>query len=179
MGNPGTQYARSRHNVGWWVADLIRERYHAYKLMDQGPSRIAHLRISGEAAVIAYPKTYVNRSGVAAIDLIRRYSSDIQRLLVISDDINLPPGRLRIRRRGGAGGHNGLKSVIDALNDDGFLRIRIGVGKQGAGDSQVDHVLGDPAGEELEAIEGTVAGAADAVGAVVTDGIEKAMNRFN
>lgn len=179
IGNPGDQYARSRHNVAWWFADAIRKRHKSNKLIDEGPARIAHLKISDQNIIIAYPKTYVNRSGIAARALIRKYNIAIDRLLVVSDDINLPPGRLRIRRNGSAGGHNGLQSIIDTLNENQFPRIRIGVGKQSDDESQIDHVLGEPNAEELEMIENAVARTADALDVIIAEGIGPAMNRFN
>lgn len=179
IGNPGDQYARSRHNVAWWFADAIRERHKSNKLIDEGPARIAHLKVADQNIIIAYPKTYVNRSGIAARALIQKYNIAIDRLLVVSDDINLPPGRIRIRRHGSAGGHNGLQSIIDTLNENQFPRIRIGVGKQSGDESQIDHVLGEPDPEELEMIENAVARTADAFNVIIAEGIGPAMNRFN
>lgn len=180
IGNPGLQYERSRHNVGWWVADLIVDRYRA-KITDHGPSRIAHIRVQPEnqSVVVAYPKTYVNRSGAAVRALMREYDTEIHRLIVVSDDINLPPGRLRIRRQGGAGGHNGLQSIIDAVESNEFPRVRIGVGKQTRGEDQADHVLSSPTRRELEAIEPAIVQATEAVEVIVREGVEEGMNRFN
>lgn len=179
IGNPGDQYARSRHNVAWWFADAIRKHHKSNKLIDEGPARIAHLKVADQNIIIAYPKTYVNRSGIAARALIQKYNIAIDRLLVVSDDINLPPGRIRIRRHGSAGGHNGLQSIIDTLNENQFPRIRIGVGKQSGDESQIDHVLGEPDPEELEMIENAVARTADAFNVIIAEGIGPAMNRFN
>ncbi len=178
IGNPGNEYAKSRHNVGWWLADALREGVGA-KLRDQGPSKVVQTNIEGGPAVIAYPKTFVNRSGAAARDLLRRYDAEIERLIVVTDDINLSPGKLRIRRGGGSGGHNGLKSIIDVLQDREFPRIRIGVGKQSDGESQIDHVLGEPEAEESEAIHAAVRRGVEAVRVTLRDGVEEAMNRFN
>ena len=178
IGNPGPEYADTRHNVGWWVADVLRERLNA-KLVDEGPSRVAHVRIEGQPAIIAYPKTYVNRSGAAVRALIREHHTDIGRLIVVTDDINLKPGRIRIRRSGGDGGHNGLKSIIDTLRDTAFPRIRIGVGMPSGSDTQIEHVLGRPSDEEREAIDGAITRAADAVRVIVKEDVEAAMNGFN
>ena len=128
IGNPGPEYAETRHNVGWWTADILLKQHNAH-LRDEGPSRIAQLTIDNQPTIIAYPKTYVNRSGAAARSLLNHYQTETHRLIVITDDINLDPGRIRIRRSGGDGGHNGLKSIIDTLHDTAFPRIRIGIGK--------------------------------------------------
>ena len=178
IGNPGPEYAETRHNVGWWTADILRERHNA-RLQDEGPSRIAQLNIENQPAIIAYPKTFVNRSGTAARSLIRHYETDTNRLIVITDDINLAPGRIRIRRSGGDGGHNGLKSIIDTLHDTAFPRIRIGVGKPTNGDTQIDHVLGQPSDEDLNAIKTAIDHAAQATQTIITQDVETAMNKFN
>ncbi len=178
IGNPGPEYLGTRHNVGWWAADILRERLNA-KLQDEGPSRIAHIKVEGQPAIIAYPKTYVNRSGAAARALIRHYGTDIDRLIVITDDINLQPGRIRVRRGGGDGGHNGLKSIIASLHDSQFPRIRIGIGKPTNGDTQIDHVLGQPSDEDLTAINTAVNRAVQATQTIITRDVETAMNENN
>lgn len=178
IGNPGPEYAETRHNVGWWAADILRERHNA-RLQDEGPSRIAQLTIENHPAIVAYPKTYVNRSGSAARSLLNHYQTEITRLIVITDDINLAPGRIRVRRGGGDGGHNGLKSIIDTLHDTAFPRIRIGVGKPTNGDTQIDHVLGQPSDEDLTAIKSATNHAAQATQTIITQGVETAMNEFN
>ena len=178
IGNPGPEYAETRHNVGWWAADILRERHNA-RLQDEGPSRVAQLTIENQLAIIAYPKTYVNRSGTAARSLLNHYQTEITRLIVITDDINLDPGRIRIRRSGGDGGHNGLKSIIDILQNTAFPRIRIGVGKPTNGDTQIDHVLGQPSNEDLTAIKSATNHAVQATQTIITQGVETAMNQFN
>ena len=178
IGNPGPEYAATRHNVGWWTADILLKQ-HNTRPRDEGPSRIAQLTIENQPTIVAYPKTYVNRSGAAARSLLNHYQTEISRLIVITDDINLQPGRIRIRRGGGDGGHNGLKSIIDTLHDTAFPRIRIGVGKPTNGDTQIDHVLGRPEDEELVAIQTATNRAADAAQTIITQGVETAMNEFN
>ena len=178
IGNPGPEYAETRHNVGWWTADILLKQHNA-RLRDDGPSRIAQLTIENKPTIIAYPKTYVNRSGAAARTLLNHYHTEISRLVVITDDINLVPGRVRIRRGGGDGGHNGLKSIIDTLHDTAFPRIRIGVGKPTNGDTQIDHVLGQPSDEDLTAIKSAIDHAVQATLTIITQGVETAMNEFN
>ena len=178
IGNPGPEYSETRHNVGWWAADIIRQR-HSAPLRDEGPSRIAQIKIENQPTIIAYPKTFVNRSGTAARSLIRHYETDLNRLIVITDDINLEPGRIRVRRGGGDGGHNGLRSIIESLHDSAFPRIRIGVGKPTNGDTQIDHVLGTPSDEDLNAIKTAIDHAAQATQTIITHDVESAMNKFN
>lgn len=178
LGNPGPQYADSRHNVGWWMANSLLRQHNA-KLTDAGICHQAEIRIAGQRVVVAMPKTYVNRSGAAARVLIQRHNIDPRRLLVICDDINLPVGAIRVRRKGGAGGHNGLASTISEIGTDQFPRIRVGVGKQTQGTSQVDHVLGRPNAEELADLKLAVERAAEAATAAIEEGLDAAMSRFN
>ncbi len=178
VGNPGSEYAETRHNVGWWAADILLKQHNA-RLRDEGPSRIAQLTIGNQPAIIAYPKTYVNRSGSAVRSLLNRYQSQTTRLIVITDDINLAPGRIRVRRSGGDGGHNGLKSIIQTINDTSFHRIRIGIGKPSNGDTRIDHVLGQPSNEDLTAIKSAIDHAAQATQTIITHDVETAMNEFN
>lgn len=178
LGNPGPQYADSRHNVGWWVANSLLRRHNA-KLTDAGICHQAEIQIAGQRVVLAIPKTYVNRSGAAARVLIQRHNIDPHRLLVICDDINLPVGAIRVRRKGGAGGQNGLASTISEIGTNQFPRIRIGVGKQTQGTSQVDHVLGRPNAEELADLKLAVERAAEATTAAIEEGLDEAMSRHN
>ncbi len=178
IGNPGPEYAETRHNVGWWTADILLKQHNA-RLRDEGPSRIAQLIIENQATIIAYPKTYVNRTGTAARSLLNHYQTDPHRLIVITDDINLDPGRIRIRRSGGDGGHNGLKSIIQTINNTSFPRIRIGIGKPTGTDDQIDHVLGAPSNEDLAAIQTAINHAAQATQTIITHNVETAMNEFN
>ena len=178
IGNPGPQYADSRHNAGWWVAETLLQQHRA-RLTDAGICRQALIRIACHDVIVALPKTYVNRSGAAARVLLQHHGIVPSRLLVACDDINLPVGTIRVRKKGGAGGHNGLASTISEIGTDQFPRIRIGVGKQNPGSSQVDHVLGTPSPDELADLKLAVQRAAEATTTAITDGIEAAMNRFN
>ena len=178
IGNPGPEYAETRHNVGWWAADILVKDHNA-RLRDEGPCRVTQLTIENQPTIIAYPKTYVNRSGAAARSLLSHYQTETPRLIVITDDINLAPGRIRVRRAGGDGGHNGLKSIIETLSDNIFPRIRIGVGKPTNDDTQIDHVLGRPTDKELTAIQNATNRAAKATQTIITQNVETAMNEFN
>lgn len=178
LGNPGPQYADSRHNVGWWVANSMLKR-HGARLTDAGICHQATIRIADQNVIVAMPKTYVNRTGAAARVLLQRHGIEPSRLLVICDDINLPVGLIRVRKKGGAGGHNGLASTISEIGTEEFPRIRIGVGRQSQGASQVDHVLGTPSGDELADLRLAVERAAEAATVAIEEGLDAAMNRYN
>jgi PTH1 family peptidyl-tRNA hydrolase len=180
LGNPGGRYVGTRHNVGFEVVDLlaaragVRLRRGLLARCVQAQARIADTRV-----LLIEPRTYMNLSGHsvrAAVDYYRVPPAD---LLVVCDDVHLPPGRLRLRRAGGAGGHNGLISIIESLGNQDFPRLRIGVGEPPPHMDQVAHVLSHFEREELPEIGAAVARAAEAAETWISAGIEEAMNRFN
>ena len=180
LGNPGEKYENTRHNVGFQVVDELAERQRApiQKLKFKALTNL--LTISGEKVLVMKPVTYMNLSGEAVRPAADFYKIPPERILVISDDTALDPGRLRIRKGGSAGGHNGLKSIIQHLGTDQFPRVKIGVGEKPHPDyDMADWVLSKFAGADLKTITEAVKRAADAVECVVKDGPEKAMNRFN
>lgn len=180
LGNPGDRYEGTRHNAGWMVADEVAERCSApiQRLRFKALTNI--LTIAGEKVLIMKPVTYMNLSGEAAKPAADYYRIPPERVLTVSDDVALAPGRIRIRRSGSAGGHNGLRSIIACLGTDQFPRIRVGVGaKPGPDYDMVDWVLGKPRGEDRTAIEDAVRRAADAVEVIIRDGVDAAMNQFN
>ena len=180
LGNPGDKYAHSRHNVGWMVADEVAERCNApiQRLKYKALTNI--LEIGGEKVLIMKPVTYMNLSGEAVRPAADFYKIPPDHVLVISDDTALAPGRLRIRRGGSAGGHNGLKNIILHLGTDQFPRIRVGVGaKPDPEYDMVDWVLGSPQGEDKKAVDEAIKRAADAVECLIHDGVDQAMNKFN
>ena len=178
LGNPGEQYENTRHNVGFLVADELGER---------GSFPIQRLKfkaltntIGGQGALVMKPTTYMNLSGEAVGEAARFYKIPPGRVLVISDDVDLPLGKLRIRTGGSAGGHNGLKSVIQHLGADQFPRLKVGVGGKPHPDyDMADWVLGKLQGEDKRVMDEAVKRAADAVECFLKDGPQKAMNRFN
>lgn len=185
LGNPGRQYDGSRHNTGFEVADLLIDRWHI-----DGPTRFKKSLIgkgkigtgAGQTNVIVMkPMTYMNLSGEAVREGVDYWKIDpATHLIVISDDIDLEPGHLRIREKGSAGGHNGLKNIVQHLGNGNFIRVRVGVGAKPTPEYDLAaHVLGHPAGEDRKAIEEAKARAADAVEMIITEGIDKAMNRYN
>jgi PTH1 family peptidyl-tRNA hydrolase len=179
LGNPGRKYEGTRHNLGFVVADALAARHRLE--WEAAPRGIDALtaRWRGAGAVVAKPLTFMNLSGQAVRDLLQFSKIDAADLLVIVDDVNLEVGRLRARAAGSAGGHNGLKSVIEALGSEEFPRLRIGVGRGDARRDLADHVLArfDPA--ERPVVEDSVGRAADAAEMFIIDGIGPVMNRFN
>lgn len=180
LGNPGEKYENTRHNVGFMTADEIGERVHMpiQKLKFKALTNICEL--GGEKVLVMKPVTYMNLSGEAVRQAADFYKIPPERVLVISDDVSLPVGRLRIRAGGSAGGHNGLKSIIGHLGTDQFPRIKIGVGEKPHPDYDLaDWVLGKFTGEDKKTIDDAVKRAADAAECVIREGPERAMNRFN
>jgi peptidyl-tRNA hydrolase, PTH1 family len=176
LGNPGGEYDGTRHNLGFEVVDELARRWNVKLKSWKSVTALAVSQTHG--ALLAKPKTYMNLSGEAVQRIAAFHQIEPSDILIVVDDVNLPLGRLRLRRSGSAGGHNGLKSVIQHVGQD-FARLRIGVGR---GDAQRDlssHVLGKIAGDESSTIVEATVRAADAVEEFVANGIETAMNRFN
>jgi PTH1 family peptidyl-tRNA hydrolase len=179
LGNPGKRYARTRHNVGFDVLDLLASRHHVdWEAAPRGIDGLSG-RWRQADVVLAKPLTFMNLSGDAVRDLLQFYKIDATDSLIVVDDINLELGRLRARPSGSAGGHNGLKSVIEALGSEGFARLRVGVGRGDARRDLADHVLATFEPDERSIVAETVARAADAVELFITEGIGPVMNRFN
>jgi PTH1 family peptidyl-tRNA hydrolase len=184
LGNPGKEYTRTRHNVGQEVvAELARRRDDALK-SGRDNALVAESRIGagdGEVrAVLAFPLTYMNESGQAVRALARRYGiDDPARIVIVHDELDLPPTIVRVKSGGGLAGHNGLRSVVAHLGTQDFLRVRIGVGKPVTKEHGADHVLRRVGKRERAELDIAVQEAADAVELIVTEGIDAAMNRVN
>lgn len=183
LGNPGERYRLTRHNVGFRVVDLLVDRW---GLTGQGRVRdgAAQLEVRlgepGERVLLVKPLRYMNLSGAPLRAAIRQTDVDPgSDLLVIADDVDLPLGRLRLRREGSAGGHNGLRSIIDALGGTDFARLRVGIGRQGTARATVDHVLSTFRSDEHDLATEAIATAADAAEHWLAHGIDSAMNEFN
>lgn len=180
LGNPGKRYARTRHNVGFEVVDeLARRAAASFRRSWRFPGELAEVREDGDRLLLLKPRTYMNRSGQAVGPVLRRKGLALAELIVIVDDTELACGAVRLRRRGSAGGHNGLKSVIASLGSDEFIRLRVGVGGRPDDREMVDHVLSGFTPDERDVVDEAVSRAADAVWAVIRDGVDYAMNRYN
>ncbi|ARA93218.1 MAG: aminoacyl-tRNA hydrolase [Bacteroidetes bacterium] len=179
LGNPGPEYARTRHNAGFLVADAVAEQARASFALEKGNALVAWGQVRGRPVGIAKPQTYMNRSGAAVRNLVGRYGLDLDQVLVVYDDLNLPLGTVRLRPGGSAGGHNGVQSIIDELGSDAFPRLRIGIGSDFPRGGQVDYVLSPFEADEEPLVEEAVALARDAAVTFVCDGLAIAMNRYN
>jgi peptidyl-tRNA hydrolase, PTH1 family len=178
LGNPGGQYAETRHNIGWMVLDRIADRLgRAGRGRQRDAAESIQVRLGGEDVVLAKPLTFMNDSGVAVRKLLARERAPLIEVLVVADDFALPFGKLRFREAGSHGGHNGLRSIIDELGTEKFSRLRVGIGdpvRHGR-----DHVLSRFAPDEVERLDELLEAAADAVEAWARENTSKAANRFN
>jgi len=179
LGNPGPRYRDTYHNVGFDVLDTLARRHAVGLRSSPADALTARVRGLGDEVWLAKPLTFVNLSGRAVADLVRFYKIAPPDLLAIVDDVALPTGRLRVRRRGSAGGHNGLKSIIESLGTDEFPRLRVGVGRGDPRRDLADHVLSRIPAAERDALVAAVERAADAADTFIARGIEAVMNEFN
>ncbi len=179
LGNPGEEYAGTRHNVGFRVARCLGRRWNCTLSSSGGHCRWGMTRVAETEVVLARPSTFMNASGEAARYLCERFSVEPESLLVVCDDIDLPLGRLRLRALGGTGGHRGLGSIAGELNTERFARLRIGVGRPPEGLDAADYVLSVFEEQEEEILARVVVLAADAVEAVLRESLVAAMTEFN
>ena len=185
LGNPGPVYSHNRHNVGYWCINRLA-REHGIGLKARSLAAIGEGEISGQKVTLLKPRTYVNRSGHAVAPALRHAHVAIERMIVVYDELDLPAGRVRIKPKGGHGGHNGLRSIAAAVASTDFPRIRVGIGRPHVGgepswepDVVAGYVLGDPTPSEVETLRTAVSNAANAVEMILAEGVEAAMNRYN
>jgi peptidyl-tRNA hydrolase, PTH1 family len=178
LGNPGREYERDRHNIGYMVAEELARR-HGGSWRGKFSGRLAQVRVDDTRLALLEPQTYMNESGRSVAPAVRFFKVDPESLLVVHDEVDLELGRLQARRGGGLAGHNGLRSIARALGTQDFLRLRVGVGRPGRGDPRgvSDYVLSsfDPEDD----VDGVVTRAADAVEVIARDGLERAQARYN
>ena len=178
LGNPGRKYENTRHNMGFIAVDLLAEKYGIKVDKIKFKALVGEGRIAGRKVLLVKPQTYMNLSGESIREVMSFYKEGIENLIVIYDDIDIPTGTIRVRKKGSAGTHNGMRNIVYLLQDDNFPRIRVGIGS----DKKVDlinYVTGGVTKGEKELLEGALVKAADAAAAIVEKGIEKAMNEYN
>jgi peptidyl-tRNA hydrolase, PTH1 family len=179
LGNPGDEYARTRHNVGAEVVELLARRHGAKLRGTKGRARNDEIRVGGRRVALAIPLTYMNDSGEAVAGLVRRLGVPPEQIVIVHDELDLPPAALRVKVGGGLAGHNGLRSIKQHLHTGDFVRVRIGVGKPPSKERGADHVLSRMSKRGREAMDVTIEEAADAVECIASDGVDAAMNRYN
>ncbi len=179
LGNPGAEYAKTKHNVGAEVVEILAARHGAKLRKGRERALVDEVGIAGARVALAIPLTYMNDSGDAVRLLARRHGVEPERIIVVQDELDLPTATLKLKAGGGLAGHNGLRSIKAHLHSDAFLRVRIGVSKPQTKERGADHVLSKFAKRERAEIDVTLERAADAVEAITRDGITEAMNRFN
>ncbi len=185
FGNPGSEYASTRHNVGAWLVRVLARRHRA-QFERHGKMETARIEVGGRTVYLGRPRAYVNESGPPIAAELRRLRIEPTKLLAVYDDIDLPVGQIRIRPGGGHGGYNGMKSLLGATGTNEFPRIRIGIDRQYDDgrpvrdpDRVADWVLAPPSAAERKVLEAALEQAADAVELAITDGVLLAMNRYN
>lgn len=179
LGNPGYEYHLTPHNLGFMAVDALAETCGVELSHWEGQALTGSTEIEQVQVVLAKPQTFMNLSGMAVARLVRKYSVPVQDLIVLVDDIDLSLGCLRIRQRGSAGSHNGLKSVIGTLQSDEFVRVRMGVKPDRPVEDRVSYVLGPFRKASLESVAEMLDRSVEAVRAILKEGIQKAMNRYN
>ena len=178
LGNPGPEYAHTRHNVGFMVVDLLAESLGATYWKDQAGAKAAKVRLGNDELVLAKPQAFMNVSGKAVKRLVEAYGVPVDEVVVVHDDLDLPEGDVRAKSGGGHGGHNGLRSLHDAVGD-AYLRVRVGIGRPPGRMDPADYVLEPLRGEKLERLQESVPTAAQAVLDVIEHGIDAAMSDHN
>ena len=179
LGNPGTKYAHTRHNVGFDVLDALSRKLGVSISREKDEALVGECFVGGQKGILALPQTYMNLSGEAVSRLVRWYKIEPENLLVVYDDIDIPQGHIRIRKNGSAGTHNGMRSIVGLLGYENFPRLRVGVGQKREGYELADWVLGHYIGEEQEVADKAFQQAADAIVEYIEHGIESAMCKYN
>jgi PTH1 family peptidyl-tRNA hydrolase len=177
LGNPGKRYSRTRHNIGFMVVEEIASR-HRINLKDKEGYRIGKGIIEGHDILLIEPLLYMNMSGLVIKNILRKFNISPQNLLLIHDDLDMEIGRLRIKKTGSSGGHKGVESIIQSIDSRDFVRLKIGISRE-EGISSEDYVLSRFKRNEIPTVKDIIQKTADAVSSIVSEGVEKAMNKFN
>lgn len=178
LGNPGRRYADTYHNAGFRAVERFAREY-SISLREQGDAATGTGDAEGAVVLLVLPLTYMNRSGLAVAPFVRSFGLSPEEIVAVHDELDLPLGAVRLKRGGGAGGHNGLRSLAEFLGTPAFLRVRIGIGRPPAGTDSADYVLSRVAPSHRERFDGAVEDAAAAAGQLLRDGFDRAMNRWN
>jgi PTH1 family peptidyl-tRNA hydrolase len=187
LGNPGRKYANNRHNIGFMCLRHFAKAQGIRFDKKQGQARIGTGEVAGDKVILARPQTYMNQSGQSVSRLVKKFNIDPNDLFIIHDDLDLPPGKIRIRRGGSSGGHKGIDSIIADLDSRDFIRLRIGIGRpaiieddtQTAEAEIIDYVLSDFTPEEKRVISRVIPGVSEAIYCLLTEGLVAAMNKYN
>lgn len=179
LGNPGPHYQLSRHNVGFLVADNLALAFQIPWRKAKFQAWLGQGRIADQQVLLVKPQTFMNSSGLALAKLIEHFSIPVTELIVIHDDLDLPLGKIRIKKGGADGGHQGLRSIIDWLDDASFLRLRLGIGRPGPGQDAAEYVLSSFSNEEMDDLNQMVTQAEKALACLLSEGPSAAMNKFN
>ena len=179
LGNPGKKYEKTKHNVGFMVVDELAKEYQATFQKNPFEAEVATFFIDGEKIILVKPQTYMNLSGESIIQFKKFYKISNKNIIVIYDDIDLKIGDIRLKAKGGAGTHNGMKSVVQNLNTEDFIRVRVGIGSPENKEDMINYVIGPIPKREKEILEGSIEKAAESVIEILKSGIDVAMNRFN
>ena len=179
LGNPGEDYAKTRHNLGAEVVEILAKRHDGRLRKGKERALVTEVRIDGHRVALAVPLTYMNDSGLAVGALARRFDVDPSHIVIVHDELDLPPAALKVKAGGGLAGHNGLRSIVQHLKTDEFLRVRLGVGKPVSKERGADHVLNKFTKRERAEIDVTLQEAADAVELILTEGVDAAMTKYN
>lgn len=179
LGNPESDYARTRHNMGFNVINKLAEKFDIKVNKSKFKAEYGTGTIDGEKVILVKPQTYMNLSGEAVQEFVSFYKVENKDLIIIYDDIDTVPGKIRIRKSGGPGTHNGMKSVVGCLNTTDFTRVRVGIGMPEFKDDLINYVIGHVPDEKLEKLQTGVNAAAEAVEEIVKNGVDIAMNKYN
>jgi peptidyl-tRNA hydrolase, PTH1 family len=179
LGNPGDKYRDTPHNIGFWVCDRWSKRHGLGGETQKFKGLLRRGRVNGDDVAVLKPQTFMNLSGESVAEALRYLPIELSDLIVVYDEMDLPAGKLRIRPHGGHGGHNGMRSLIEHLGSEAFARVRVGVGRPAQKRSATSHLLSRPPAEDRERLERAADRAADALDAILAQGVAAAMNQFN
>lgn len=179
LGNPESDYAKTRHNMGFRVINELAKQYEIDIARKKFRSEYENAIIEGQKVILVKPKTFMNVSGEAIIEFVNFYKIELDKIIIIYDDMDIEPGKIRIRKSGSPGSHNGMKSVVHFLNSENFPRIRVGIGKPREDENVIEYVIGSIPEEDEKDLETGVNLAKEAVIELLKNGIDLAMNRFN